>query len=350
MPKESVLTQNEKASAKIEKFIFHIIIESELNPIFLDEVDLTDEQLDFFRLQFLEAAEGTQFDFNDNSTSEVYKNCEKIIENPNENFFNISKDLTASFKSHHKKNMNDGVFITALVSINGSNNLIFLLKLDNRKVFEYKRTGNKAILEEIKNTFVEDKRSIQKLAIIDVTDYYKWDVLAYDRSPGVGKTISDFFRNFLVVHEKETPTTLTTNTVKAITNWTITNRADLDPAQEISSYKNRVIDYLNNCSMVDFKKLIDRVIDDSDSSRKRKLKRSLKEFLEGLGLYGQSFKPSRSVLTASQKKNIRKTAEGIKIEWQGDANDVNIDIPNVPNSNDGFYHITIKTREIKVVN
>lgn len=40
MAKESVLSQAEKDSFKIKRFIFHIIRKDELNPIFLDEVIL----------------------------------------------------------------------------------------------------------------------------------------------------------------------------------------------------------------------------------------------------------------------------------------------------------------------
>src|SRR5690606_31967388 len=132
------------------------------------------------------------------------------VDDPDKNFYEISRHLTASFKTHHKKTTSDGVFITSLVSVKDKTDILFLLKLDHKKVYEYKRAGNKAILEEIKNTFVEDKKAIQKIAIVDVGDYYLWDVLAYDRNPGQGKSISVFFSDFLAVHERETPSVLTT--------------------------------------------------------------------------------------------------------------------------------------------
>lgn len=349
MAKDSVLTQTEKDSVKIKKFIFHIIVESELNPLFLDEVNLTEEQLEFFRKRFVDAAEGTQFEFNDKLTSEVFKNCKTIIDNPEENFYEMSRHLTASFKTHHKKTTSDGVFITSLVSVKDKADIIFLLKLDNKKVYEYKRTGNKAVLEEIKNTFIEDRKSIQKIAIVDIGDYYLWDVLAYDRNSSQGKSISDFFLDFLAVHERETPSVLTTKTVSTIRQWAIANKSDLAPSQEPSAYKNRCIEYLKSATKVKFKDLVDLVVFDEDASRKRRLKQSLKTYLEEKGLYGQIFTPNQGSLSKAERKNIRKTAEGIKIEWEGDANDVNIEIPNTPNANDGLYHITIKTREVEVV-
>ena len=45
MPKESVLSIADKEAIKIEKLIFHIILTDDINPIFLEEVKITDEQL-----------------------------------------------------------------------------------------------------------------------------------------------------------------------------------------------------------------------------------------------------------------------------------------------------------------
>jgi hypothetical protein len=349
MAKESVLTQPQKDSIQIKKFIFHIIIESELNPVFLDEIELTPSQLDFFRQRFIDAAEGTQFEFNDKTTSDVFIRCEKIVNDPDQ-FHEMSKFLTASFKTHHKKKTtSDGVFITSLVSIEDKADIIFLLKIDNKKVYEYKKLGEKYIMEEIKNTFSEDKKAIQKIAIVDVGNYFVWDVLASDRYPTPGKAIRDFFANFLAVHERETPSVLTSKTISAIRKWAVANKAELDPEQETATYKNRCVEYLKNTPKVKFNDLINRVVSDQDNNRKSRLKKSLKSYLEEQGLYGQSFKPSQGFINKTETKHIRKTAEGIKIEWEGETADVNIEIPNTPNPNDGLYHIVIKTTEVEVI-
>ena len=49
MSKESTLTQVQKESIKIEKFIFHIIVVDNDKPTYLDEVDLTETQKTFFK-------------------------------------------------------------------------------------------------------------------------------------------------------------------------------------------------------------------------------------------------------------------------------------------------------------
>lgn len=349
MAKESVLTQAEKDSFKIKRFIFHIIKQDEFNPIYLDEVILTDEQTKFFQARFADVSQGTQFEFNDKSTSDVYKKCKAIIQDPDKNFLQASKDLTASFKSHHiKKSTNDGVFITALVSVMDKTDLIFLLKLDNRKVYGYSIKERKAMMEEIKNTFVEDYKAVQKIAIVNVVGYRVWDVIARDRNAAPGKAIRDFFADFLTVHERETPYVLTGKVVSAIRQWAIANKALLDPAQEVSSYKNRAVDYLRNSNKVRSKDLINTVIHDDNSDRAKKLRRSLKSYLQEKGLEGQEFAPSKNALDKATTKNIRRTAEGVKIEWEGDATDVNVNIPNEPDNN-GNFNIIIQTTNVEIL-
>lgn len=348
MAQESVLTDMEKESFHIEKFIFHIIIQQQHTPEYLEEVKLTDVQEDFFKKRFSEVSEGTQYIFIDKAKSALYHSCKEIINNPETHFVEMSKTITMAFKQHHNKNTNDGVFITALVSVNKSRKLIFLLKLDHKIVYQYKRERSKAILNEIKDTFVEDKKAIQKAALIDISEYYIWDVLAKDRTAANTEgSIRDYFSKFLTVTERETPSKLTENAVKFANRWAITNISDLDPGQEPSTYKSRAIAYLQSASKFKTKDFIEAVInfDDENVDRRQALKKSFKKYLDESGMSGQSFIPNKNSLTKTRKKNVRMTAEGIKIEWEGDPGESNLTIPTRQDA-DGLYHILIKTTRI----
>ena len=349
MAKESVFNATEKASIEIVKFIFHIIIQDQFKPVFHDEVELDEEQIKFFKKRFEDASEGTQFTFIDKTKSAVYKNCVSILEDIPKNFITASEDLTSDFKRHHNKTTNNGVFITAIIKILDKNDLIFLMKLDHRKVYGYETRDKKAIMKEIQNTFVEDKRAIQKVAIIDVNNYFKWDVLAFDRNATGKKSLSDYFGNYLEVIERETPSKLTEKTISTVIQWARQNKGFLNPDFETSTYKQRAIDYLLKAKKVKSLDLINAVTADTDQNRRKKLKKTLSHFFDEAGLTGQIYSPNIGSLKAAVKKNVRKTAEGIKIEWQGSAEEVNIDIPSQVNNNDGMYHITIKTSKIDIV-
>jgi hypothetical protein len=346
MAKESVLSDKEKDSFEIEKFIFHIIIQDGLTPIYLDEVNLEPDQIEFFKKRFIDISEGVQHVFSDRANSNFVSNCTEMLSDPDANFINMSKKISYSFKQEHNKNTTDGVFITSIVKVEGTRRLIFLLKLDNRKVYQYKLTGNKALLEEIKQTFVEDKKAIQKSALIDISDHYSWDVLAMERNPGSKTAIRDYFSKFLTVVEKETPSKLTLLALSAVKNWAITNKSDLDPDQDVSSYKSRAVGYLMGTGTYKTKNYLDAVIIDDDLERKDRLTKSLKAYFDEVGLSGQSFTPNKNSVSQSARKNVRKTAEDVKIEWVGDPAESNITIPSERNKNDDLYHIIIKTREI----
>jgi len=349
MRRESVLSDVEKESFEIKKFIFHIIIENQLQPIYLDEVELEPEQVLFFKQRLIDVSEGVQHIFTDRDKSEFVTDCTDLLKDIEKNFVRTSKKLAYAFRTNHTKSTVDGVFVTAIVSVQQNRDLIFIVKIDHRKVYQYHLKGAKALLTELTQTFVEDKKAVQKSALIDITDYYAWDVLARERNPPAKKAIRDYFAAFLTVVEKDTPSSLTPKAASSIRQWAINNRVELDSEQDVSSYKSRAIGYLMGTSIFKTDDFIDAVIMDEDETRKRKLKSSLKAFLDEVGLSGQSFIPNKNSLTPATKKHVRETAEKVKIEWEGDPEENNITIPVVKDRNDGMYHILIKTSSISIL-
>lgn len=341
MPRESVLSIADKEAINIEKLIFHIILTDEVNPIFLEELEVNREQQKFFKDRLADAAQGRQYIFTSDD-AQIKKLTESILKGSDAQFIENSKRITAIFKATHNKTASDGVFIVSLASI-GTRKLLFLIKLDHKKVYEYKLKGSKALLEEVKNTFSEDKTAIQKVALIDISEKTIWDVLVFDRSkPG---SITTYFGNFLSVVARETESDLTKKMQSAARMWASDNRTNIDPNQNPSFYKNRARDYLMNTPLVDTEEYINSVIIDDNDERREKLKESFRQYIIDNGLYGQSFIPKKDAILPKEEKNIRQTAEGVRIEWMGNPQENNIDIPNTPNQN-GEFLITISTSSI----
>jgi hypothetical protein len=344
MARESVLSMADKEAIKIDKLIFHIILTEDVKPVFLEELIITEEQQKFFKDRLADAAQGRQYIFTTNNPP-IQTLAKQIINASDKDFLSISKDITDRFKTTHTKNTNDGVFIISIASIK-ERKLLFLIKLDHKKVYEYKVKGNKALLEEVKNTFSEDKTAIQKVALIDIDSNVVWDVLVFDRSkPG---KITEFFARFLSVLPRETDSDLTKKMQTAAKKWAAENKKDIDPQQEPSHYKNRAREYLMNADLFDTDNFINAVISDADDNRRNQLKQSFREHLENEGLAGQNFVPKKEALTPKEQKNIRQTAEGVIIEWMGNIEENNITIPNKPNQN-GEYIIEIRTSEISEI-
>jgi len=341
MPRESVLSISDKESIKIEKLIFHVILTESVNPLFLEELEITKEQQKFFKDRLTDSAQGRQYIFTDGNPT-IKKLANRIFKASDGEFLEISKEITSLFHIAHTKNSSDGVFIVSIASIK-KRKLLFLIKLDHKKVYEYKLKGSKALLEEVKNTFSEDKTAIQKVALIDIDSDVVWDALVFDRSKPGG--ITEFFGKFLSVLPRETETDLTKKAHTIARVWAAKNKSALDPKQEPSIFKSRAREYLSCTALFDTDAYIDAVIQDENNDRRDYLKKSFRSYLGESGLAGQIFEPKKDALTPKEVKNIRQTAEGVKIEWTGDLHENNIIIPNQPNQN-GEYVIKITTSDI----
>ncbi len=346
MAKESMLTLEEREAIQIEKFIFHIIIKEDVNPRFLDAVEISDDQRNFFKARLADAAQGRQYLFND--YSETKEKSIQILSAVDEgDFIRLSREIAYKFKSTHNKNTNNGVFIICTASTLRNRKLLFLVKLDHKKIYQYKvNDNNQALLQEVQDTFTEDKTAIQKFALIDVNPDVKWDVLVYDRSSRAELgNITEYFKSFLGVYVRETEDDLTRKAVRTTREWATLNKSILNPNQGVATYKNLAQSYLNNHEIFDTDKFIEAVIQDENEDRRAILKASFLQHLENIGLAYQEFHINKNALNKKITKNIRETAEGVKIEWEGTENDKNIEISDTPDAN-GLYTIRIQTRRV----
>lgn len=346
MAKESVLTTADKDSIKIEKLIFHIILKDQVAPIFLDKVIITENQQKFFKARLSDAAQGRQHVFF--TESSLRPKVVEILSADDDNFVRLSKEIAHQFKLAHTNNTSDGVFIVSVASIE-NRKLLFLVKIDHKTIYQYHLEGTQALLQEVKNTFSEDKSAIQKVALIDISDRVSWDVLTTDRGArGADNYITQYFRKFLGVNPRETDTDLTRKALGAARRWAMLNKVSIDPKQEVSLYKNRAKGYLLNHDRFDTTEFIEAVIQDPDTNRREALKSSFHTFLQNEGIAGQTFTPKSNAIPSSVSKNIRKTAEEVKIEWEGEPKDHGVDIPNTANAN-GVYEIKIRTSCIEEI-
>lgn len=351
MALESVLSNEEKASLFIKDFIFHIIIEDENEPDYLDAIELNAAQKNFFRERIIEAASGTQYVFVNKETSQLYASANDIL-GDSENFLHQSKLIASHFHSHHTARTSDGVFIVALVSVKSHGTevpLISLIKMDHKKVLKYNlqqtSEGRRATIEEITNSFVEDKSAMQKVAIIDIGEHFSWDILARER--GTKEGVADYFKNFLAVTEREHASRLTEKAVKAVRQWAASQTG---LPQDAASYKVRAIQYMNTHDSFETESFLDMVVYDNDEKRKKALMIALHDDLAKVGVAGQHFSPKPNILTTrTYTRNKYETREGVKIEFDGTAETRGVTIPANPDPGTGYFEIRILSRGIALV-
>lgn len=364
MSRESTLTQVQKESIEVEKFIFHIIVVDDEEPTYLDEVELTGEQRSFFKDRIAEVAEGTQYTFINREHNTLALLCQEL-DTDTPTFIDKSKTICQDFKSHHRASMTDGAFIISTFKMLGDNDtnvsLIALIKMDQKKVLEYElevtEEGRKAKMREIADSFIESKDAVQKVAIIDIGDTFAWDILAKERKKTEG--IAEYFKNFLNAQMRDTSSSLTRKAVSEVSKW---SKIHIEAIKEIpefmertsdpaSYFKSRAVGFMNANDGVSFNSdnyiqhilALDEVSNESQA-KLGFLQRGIKDHLSITGIYGQVFLPKPNSITKTISRTKKRTEEGVLIEWQGNPEDKGITIQTLV---DQRKQVTITTANLE---
>jgi hypothetical protein len=350
-PLDAVLTATQRASLSIEKIIFHIIdpkVEGQV--IFLDDVELEEKQKNFFLDRLRDIAEGTQYVFLPHATTLRDKCMQLVALEPNWN--DITRDITQDFAGRHAEQMAAGLFVLAVVrfsaGVNDWQRLVLLVKLDKRPSWSYsfREDGDKriAVMEEIQNALTESKAAVQKSAVIDISDYFSWDVLAYDRvqKPLLG----DYYKKFLGVTERQQDSVLTRAAHDAVKRWASTiPQNDLPPGEDKISYTGRAFNYLNDHTTFETEEFLNAVLKDQDSERKAAFTVQLQAVLADAGIAGQQFMLRPESISKRASKQIYQTAEGVTITFQGDKDAAGLTIQEKPG---GGRIVTIETHKLTI--
>ena len=344
----SIFTTGELADLHIEHFIFHLITKEGDKPRYLDQIELAAEQAAFFKEQFrLAAGRSTEYLFSDPEHASVVADIRELVERPVERFLPQSKRLATSFHSYHRGNVNDGIFIIALVALPAGKRLLFLIKMDYEQVldFELESIGDatvRAILHEVTNPIVQSREAIQKMAIVDIDGHYRWDVLAHDRATGSRPEVSQYFADFLQMRKLETDADWMNKTVSATLDWARRNRKEL--SQLPGDYKEKAVEYMETRPVFAPDDFIETVLTEEPPEQSTPLKASFSNFLDHRGIAAAHFTPDLEAL--DEKRSRLVTQEGVVVEWKGTQERNFIEIRSPAQSADGLYHIVIRTENI----
>ncbi|MCY7296237.1 hypothetical protein [Alteromonas sp. a30] len=328
------ITEAMRASITIHKFIYHILITEEEEVDYLSAVDLTETQKEFFTEMIAESSRGTKYTFVDADNAPLNEQCVDLVGNLDDDdlFLRTSERIAHNFKAQHDKRMADGIVIVTTFSMLVNlqpQNFVAIIKLDYKPVLQQIRDEDdptKVSFEEITDSLLEEKAAIQKRAIIDVGDSFNWDVIAVERGKTGAKqdtdvAIGDHFKNFLCVRLLEDNTVLMRRAISHSKKWA-TQHEELIP----SDVKARVVSYMEahdaqSINMDDIKELICN--HDTPETQSR-LEASFDSYMDGIGLNGAQFTPSRNSIPKKDKKTKLKTNMNVTVEWLGKMEDVGV--------------------------
>ncbi|MCX5579455.1 nucleoid-associated protein [Kaistia terrae] len=200
---------------RFQRMIFHVVGPKDDDLDLMDEIDATGFE-SFFLQRVRETNIGNRFDFIGEEQG-IKPTLNAMISRPND-FVSLSKQLAESFHNQHRNVASSkGAFIIA--SVTGATYPIFaLIKFDDMQVLRFRQEKTpegriRAVVSEIGNTFVEDKKAMQKSALIALSDD-GGSIAVYDRTNR--KDIGQYFKTFLGVKRLYTPTEATTRFKKAL--------------------------------------------------------------------------------------------------------------------------------------
>lgn len=225
-------------ASSVERIIFHIIGPDLKAPKILTEVEDPSTHSEFFIARLTETSKGTRYNFN--PASGVKAQIQQALHSPHA-FVDCSQILAERFQALYEsdKRLIPGVLMLLQIK-NAHETYAAIIKYDDIKVISYKthetKDGKtKPILDHILNTFVQDKKALQKSALIKIDGEFG-HLICIDRS-GKNGDITEKFKSFLDIKRKFTHETLTDRLLIALTE-TVKANTDIIPKSVTSSLKS----------------------------------------------------------------------------------------------------------------
>lgn len=314
----------------ITDFIFHIVHHGVGQAQLMDSTPLGEFDV-FFKARVLEILEGNKFNFTTPSNFLDSVNSLKSDESA-ENFLRISKSLAIDLHTRQDSRVKPGVLILIRAIIQDRKKCI-LIKYDNENVLTYSQVENRAVLEEISNTFSKSSNALQKSAIVDLEDSDPF-VLVIDKINR--KYVTEFFKGFLGVVRRYDEKTLT-DKVKIAYLSTVKKFKDILPSEYTSTASTRYYDLVQITQSFEREAFLPLIF---GQFYRDEMQRTFERELKNNDISGEQFDFDKSI-RHPQKRKLR-TVEGVTIQFDVDAEDT----VNIDNDNPEKTVITIETSKL----
>jgi hypothetical protein len=222
-----LLTDEERAALHVESFIFHAVHYGQPEPTYYDGVSIG-EFAGFFVERVVETLRGNRFVFDRGSTT---LGALRGIETDPATFVEASKELARRLHRAEDHEMPDRRFKRGILMVTGlragTRRFHSLIKYDHgERVIDIVASGSAAVLEEVVNPLTQNRKALQKSALIELDDD-GGKLVVVDHSKRAG--ITDFFRDFLGVRRAYAEADLTKAVEKSLRKTVQTHAADLPP-------------------------------------------------------------------------------------------------------------------------
>lgn len=332
-------TDEEHASAKIEKMIMHVVG----GKTFTAMPQRKPEHVGFFIDKILETAADPVFTF---KTSSITRAELEKIATGNNSFERGAQSLALSFNQKHVSGSADGVLFMFELSVKDPSTKIYsLIKYDYKMALEQDGSNPGNTLREIVTALIDDKKAIQKTAVVRmVNGVAEKSVSARDRTKQA-PDIADYFADFLTVTRTISNADLSKITRDLLRKTLQACKADL-PDQDIPKATKIAQGILGRRMKIDEEAIVEAVLvgagDPVDEKARHRLERETRTRVKKSKLHQLEFKPDRTVL---RQPHLRKiiTAEGVTVMFADADNNPNV---KVIDTGGDTRQIVIETKRI----
>lgn len=305
----SYFSDEEIDSLKITRMILHVVGTKNFEA--LPERAL--EEQAFFIGKIVDTATAPVFMFKAVSTT---RNEIEAIAAGEKSFVDGAQSLAASFNRQHVVGSADGVLLMFELAVKDPDVKIYsLIKYDYKLALEQNDGAPGKKLRRIVNALVDEKKAIQKTALIRVVaGTADQDISATDRTKQ-GVDLTDYFADFLAVSRAVSDTELSEITRKVL-KAALQTCIDHLPGQDVAKALKRAQASLGGRRRIDEEAIVEAVIlaagHPEDEKVANRLERETRSRVRKSKLHELSFKPDRRILRQPYMRKI-VTTEGVTI-------------------------------------
>ncbi|TPG82202.1 nucleoid-associated protein [Pseudomonas mandelii] len=301
------------STSTVERIIFHIVGPKLKTPLLLTEVDDPSTHSDFFIDRLIETAKGTAYTFN---VASGVRDQVSLAINSEHAFVDCSEILALRFQELYEndKRLIPGVLMFLKIK-SGNKHYAAIIKYDDIKVISYKTQATldgkvKPILDLILNTFVQDKKALQKSALININNG-AGQLVCIDRS-GKNGDITDMFKKYLDASRKFTHEVLVERLLLALTETATANK-DIVPTEIFRRIKTAAKDAISTIENFNPKSpsaLLNALFGPLHTNEK--IKSIFEKALKKQKIANETIKiPTEYFKKAARK--VRETQEGVRV-------------------------------------
>jgi hypothetical protein len=335
------LTDAERQNLQIEAMILHVVGDEYFTPEPARQV----EHANFFVGRVLETDVAAVHAFKEVSNTRATL---EFIARGESTFEAGAQALSREFSRFHGTSARDGAFfIFALRTDDPNTRLYSMIKYDYREAIEQAEDEDgQQRLRRIIHAFIDDKKAIQKSALIRVVDgQAEFDIAARDRSKAA-PDIADYFAAFLDVERNRSDNELNQALVETL-RLTLQESKDVLPEKDVARAMHTAKATLRDRQEIDEQAIVEAVLAAAGHPQDEEIRGLLRtrtaQKLRKKKLTGLVFPPNRQIL---RKPPMRKlvTTEGVTVTYPDEADAVTVRRERNPNG--GGEVITITTDRI----